>query len=49
VWAGFLVICFESCRVAIARAGMNLSQAIVVFFVEIGCWLVRVLRSARMK
>jgi hypothetical protein len=45
VRAAFLITCLESWRVAIARAGMNLSQAIVVFFVELGCSLLRAFRT----
>ncbi|MBI3400353.1 MAG: hypothetical protein HY048_02940 [Acidobacteria bacterium] len=32
----FLVACVESCRVGIARAGMNLPQSIVIAAMELG-------------
>jgi hypothetical protein len=45
VWITLLITCVDSCRVAIARAGMNLSQAAIVFLVEIGSRFVRTLRT----
>jgi len=33
--------CLDACRVAIAQAGMNLSQSMMVFVLEVAARLVR--------
>jgi len=38
---GFFTTCWDACRVAIGQAGMNLSQSIVAFVLELGARVVR--------
>lgn len=39
--SGWFVTCWDACRVAIGQAGMNLSQSVVVFVVELAARAIR--------
>jgi len=43
----FALACLDSCRVALAYAGMNASQSVAMFAFEIGRFALRLVRGGR--